>query len=264
MGRLTYLNLDYFDKYFKSLKKRELDFKLTKTTYSRKIELNDMVILFNEDGGSDYNVLSLINKVRKNARTYLGSTSFEKRQEYIHFYDLFRKPKSNEVIWKVDVRSAYWEAAMKRGIVDSVTNDSLIQAFEGKPAKEMKRARLKSLGALATTKNVREYVKGKMHKEDVIKEPTRELYMDICRDVDILMRDCIAQNQDVVYYYWDCIFVPINTANEVIEYFKELKYDVTVEETKLEYQVIAERGFIISQCDSKAYMVRKESIDLLD
>ena len=89
--------------------------------------------------------------------------------------------------------------------------------------------------------------------------------MDICRDVDDLMKDCIANNQEAFYYYWDCIFIPDGYSKHVIEYFKDLKYNVTTGKTKLEYIPVFKDGggYLLSKADDKIYMVRKDSIGLL-
>ncbi len=258
MAQTKYLHIDFFDKYFKELKRKKADFVLSKTTYSRKIVVGGVTTIFNQDGGNDHKVLSLINNVRQNAKEYLSNTSYEKRETYIHFFDLFKRPKSDEVIWKIDIRSAYWSSALKRGIIKQETNDKLTKSYEGKPAKEMKQARLKALGSLATNKMVQTYIEGKLEFEEQIPEITKELYMDICRDVDNIMRECVDENQTVIYYYWDCIFVPKNTSKGVLDFFKKRDYNVSVEETKLLYIDIFKDGggYLLSEMDSKAYMVR--------
>ena len=124
---------------------------------------------------------------------------------------------------------------------------------------------MKALGSLATTKFTRNYEDGILKDETPYTEITKEVYMDICRDVDMLMRDCVSENQTVIYYYWDCIFVPEGTAADVVNYFKKLDYDVTVEETKLTYVNVFKDGggYLLSESDNKAYMVRKESYGLI-
>jgi hypothetical protein len=246
------------------LKLRKANFEVAKTTYSRKIKMKGLTILFNDDGGSDYDSLALINMVRENAKEYLGKTSFEQRKSFIHFSELINKPKSGEVIHKIDVRSAYWSMALKRGVIEELTNRKLLEVFEFKSAEEMKRARLKALGSLATRKMIQIYEFGKLIKEEPIIENTKELYMDICRDVDNLMRDCVDENQSIIFYYWDCIFAPETISSEVLNYFKKLKYDVQVEHTKLEYVNVANTNWIVSMSDNKAYLVKKESRGLIE
>jgi hypothetical protein len=265
MSRIKYIHINFYEKQVKDLIKRKQDFSITKTTYSRKIKTNNSTLIFNEDGGGDFEVLSLINKVRRDAKKYISETSDKERGEYIHFFDLFKKPDSSEVIWKVDIKSAYWIAALKRGVILEDTNQKLMIAFKDKPAKELKKARLKALGSLATTKTTANYIGGKHINDEIYTEITKEIYMDICRDVDMLMRDCVSENQTVVYYYWDCIFVPRDTAKEVLEFFKLREYDVTVEETRLSYIDIYKNGggYLLSESDNKAYMVRKESANLI-
>lgn len=266
MAQIKYLHIKFYDDYFSSLKKRNATFTVVKTSYSRKIKTEGTTIIFNQEGGNDYEVLSLINRVRQNAKDYLANTSYEKRDTFIHFFDLFRKPKSDEIIWKIDVRSAYWSMALKKNIILEETNRRLMVAFDGRPAKEMKQARLKALGSLATKKITEYYIEGKKEREEYFTEVTKDIYMDICRDVDMLMRECVSENQTVIYYYWDCIFVPRDTAQDVLQFFKERDYNVSVEETRLLYVDIFKdgAGYLLSESDNKAYMVRKESIGLLE
>jgi len=267
-SKVRYLDIDLYEDYVESLKSRKQTFTIAKTTYSRKISTDSLTLIFNVDAEGDNKLLSLINSVRKNARDYLGRTSYEKREEYIHFFDLFNIPKSDEVVCKIDVKSAYWAAALKRGVVEELTNKKLLEDFADRPAKEMKSARLKALGSLATTKVITRYVEGVLqdtNPEDVQVEPTKEIYMDICRDVDMLMRDCVSEHHTIIYYYWDCIFAPKNIAADVLDFFKKRNYNVTVEETRLTYIDIFNSGggYILSESDDKAYMVRKESVGLI-
>ncbi len=266
MSRIVYVDIEHYDEYKRTLVRRKCDFEVSKTSYSRKVKENRFTTIFNQGAVQDFQLLPLINSVRANALKYLGSTNYQQRETDIHFFDFFKKPDSEEVMWKVDVKSAYWIAALKRGVISETTNQQLIDMYENRPSKEMKSARLKALGSLATQKTKQWYQKGKLVDEKIDTEITKGIYMEICRDVDLLMRDCVNNNQSVVYYYWDCIFVPKNTAQKVVDYFKDLKYDVTVEETRLAYVDIFSDGggYITSESDSKAYMVRKESLGLIE
>lgn len=271
MARLKYMHIKYYDQYLENLKKRNQEFDLAKTSYSRKIKQKGLTLFFNEDGGSDVDSLGLINMVRDNAKNYLSTTSYQQREQknFIHFSELIHKPNSSEVIHKIDVRSAYWNAALKRDVILEATDRKLKEIFEFKPAEDMKRARLKALGSLATKSIKQQWRKGPNGKsilahEEVIVQNTRDLYMDICRDVDALMRDCVNQNERVVFYYWDCIFVPDGFEQGVYDYFKDRKYDVHAETTKLEFIKIKNIHYLISLSDDKAYLVKKESRGLIE
>lgn len=275
-SNIKYQKIENYPRYLKMLIDRKQTFFSKNTSYSRKVVSDEMTIIFNPDGESDFNILSLINMVRGDALKYLGNTSYEKREDYIHFFDLFRKPDDNEIMWKIDLKSAYWEMSKRRKIIQPQTDRKLIEIFKEipehlKPAKQMKSARLKALGSLATTSTTNYWdlgIKREVKPEDIVTEPTKELYMDICRDVDMLMRECVSENQTVVYYYWDCIFVPKNTAPGVLDFFKKRDYNISVDETRLSYVPLTTKegsgGYILSESDNKSYMVRKNSIGLLD
>ena len=127
--KIKYLNIKHYNDYFRRLKSRKGDFEIAKTTYSRKVKTKNLIVLFNDDGGSDYDSLALINMVRENAKEYLSKTSFEKRHSFIHFSELINKPISGEVYYKIDLRSAYWNAALKRGVIEELTNRKLLEVF---------------------------------------------------------------------------------------------------------------------------------------
>ena len=265
MAKVKYLHIKYYNDYLKSLKAKKATFQLSKTSYSKKIKMKGSIVMFNEQGDSDYETLPLINLVRDNAKDYLSTTSTQQREEsYIHFSELINKPKHGEIIYKIDVRSAYWVSALKKGVIQETTDIKLKELFEYKSPEQMKTARLKALGSLATRKIIQEYEKGKMVHEEMIRENTKDIYMSICKDVDNLMRECVNEIGSVVFYYWDCIFAPHGVQKEVLEFFKKREYDVSVGVTKLEFVKIAGTHWVISQSDDKAYLVKKESRALIE
>lgn len=88
--------------------------------------------------------------------------------------------------------------------------------------------------------------------------------MEVCNGIDRLMKDVNFNIDGCVYYYWDCIFVKKKFEKEVIEYIESRGYDVSTEETKLEYIKIGETGYLLSTSDSKIYMTKKENGFLLE
>ena len=268
MKKVVYYPINLYHEYLADIKIQKKDFILSITNYSRKVEIGNVIRIFNKDGIRDNDVLKLINKVRKDAKNWLelDSTVLEEG-DYIHFYDLFKAPSSEEIICKIDVKSAYWTYALKKGIITKYTDETLKKDFDGCPISTVKGARLKALGSLATTKIVRKYKDGKFDEdsEEIIIEPTKPLYMEICRGVDKLMRECAeAIPEGVIYYYWDCIFASKEHSQEVYEFMKHKDYDVTINETRLEYVEIGRQGWLFSIEDGKIYGVRKENKHLLN
>ena len=267
MKRTRYYKMDKYPGFLDELVEQKADFQTQATNYSRKITTENTIRLFNFEGQMDYNQLKLINRVRKDAKNYLSiDANSHLPSDYINFFDLMQRPKFEEVITKVDVKSAYWNYALKRGIITQYTDDDLKKWWDGEEVKDMKKARLKALGSLATTKRIIDYVAGeKIYESERLEtQLTKELYMDVCRGVDKLMKECSKEVENCYYYYWDCIFVNQKTSQDVIDFMKYKEYDVTVNDTMLEYVEIGKSGYLVSTTDGKIYMVRKESRHILD
>ena len=265
MIKTTYFKMESFPTCFNDLLNAKASFKLVSTAYTKKIITEKFKLMFNDTGKEDLKVLDLINSVRKDAKGYLN-TGGETRDSFISFFDLFNIPDPNEVITKVDVKSAYWDWALKKTILTDETNDKYLGYYDGITTQVAKNARLKALGCLATRKIIQTYIEGKLIKElnDTKTEPTRPLYMEICRGVDELMENCVQQIPECIYYYWDCIFVPKSFEIDVLEYFANLNYLTTVGQTKLEYVELGGSGWLLSRDDKKSYMTRSENRHLIN
>lgn len=264
-------NGEIFENFKNDIIKRKIDFEIHKTNYTRKIKLpSGKIILFNETGEKDLLVLSMINKVKADAKKYLDiSINNHYSSNKIYFFDLFDNPEKYDILYKVDLKAAYWTYALKKGIISEQTNSFFLESYKDKTYKQAKQARLKALGSLATTKHIIKYHKGipDFEHETITTEPTKFLYMDICRGIDEIIRECIEEIEGCIYYYWDCIFVRGEFKDEVIEFFKNKQFDVGIGSTKIDYVPIGHGGYLLSQeFDSgktKMYMVRKEKKHLL-
>lgn len=244
-----------------------MNFEVHSTTYSKRINYEGARIVFNDDGKSDMGQLKLISKVRSDAANFLKRGD-NLRSTYIHFFDLFERPKTDEVIHKVDIKSAYWTYALKRGILSPETNRYFLDKFRYLSYKEGKQKRLRALGSLATTKTILKYTNGVPDWDGIERKTseTKDLYMEICRGVDDLMRECVKNVEGCIYYYWDCIFVSSKFSQDAVDFFKSVDYDVKVGETKLDYVDLGEKSYLISTSageKNKIYMVKKENKHLL-
>lgn len=258
-----YYHIKFFEREFKKLLKSGQTFTLVKTTYSRKVQTAQYNVFFNQEGSHNRKVLYLINKVRSEARQWLKEGG-EIRKTPIDFFNLLNTP-SDEIMVKLDIRSAYWMYALKNGIITKETNDKLIKTFENQPVKKFKEARTKILGSLATRKETQVYSHGKAHGDTVLhQEPTRDLYIEICRGVDDLMKLCSSEIEGCVYYYFDCMFVSRKFKKDAVQFFKTKGYDVSVEETSLDFFRIGDIGYLLSTCDDKMYLTRRENKHLIE
>jgi len=256
--------MDRYERYIKGLQGRGEDFELTRTTYTRKIIKDNAVVMFNETGEPDFKGLQLLNKVRKDAKAYMARDCVI-RNSYINFFDMIEMPTTNKLIHKIDIRSAYWNYSRKVDLVSKETHGCFMDLYKDEPNKVAKNARLKALGSLATTKYMIEFKNGKpdYDTERTETQPTKPVYMEVCRSIDDVMKECVQQVPGCIYYYWDCIFVNAEFSDQAIDYFKEKEYEVSVGETKMDYIKLGNIGYLVSQCDEKMYMTRREDKELL-
>lgn len=263
--RVSYKHIKYFNEYLNGMKRRRMDFLLTKTTYSRKITDEDSVVVFNDRGMDDNKTLHLLNRVRSDAKNW----RFENGKlvnQHIDFFKLFNNPRRSKVMCKIDVNSAYWTYAIQKGIVSQETDDLYREYFKGVDSKTAKQARLKALGSLATKKLLIPYVNGKpdYDNEQINVQETRDIYMSICAGIDNLMKDAQKKIEGCYYYYWDCVFVESSFSRESVDFFLEKGYDVTTDETKIEVVKVKDNYYLITTTDGTMYMTRKEDKHLLE
>jgi hypothetical protein len=269
-NKSSYYHISMFPEFIEEYRNRGLDFELQETTYTKKIKFEGETKMFNSEGKEDWRGMMLMNKVRNDARNYLECLDLcdEKdellRDTNISFFRLFEKPNIEQEIVKVDLKSAYWKYAIKRGIITEGTDNSFKKLYKNSNNKEAKASRLRALGGLATTKRIIKYVNGKpdYESEELNIEPTKPLYLEICRGVDSLMSECQREVEGVYYYYWDCIFISKRFSQQAIDFFKERAYSVNLDEDKIEFVEHMGNSFIISTMNDKCYMVREEDKNL--
>jgi len=261
-----YYHISHYTKKFEELKRNKRTFHLTSTGYTKKILTENEVMFFNDNGSDDKKVLLLISAVRRDAKKFLETKTVDDVAEVkTDFFNLLDVIKSDEVIVKVDIKSAYWEYALKAGIITKDTNNKFLKWYQGIDTHFAKQARLKALGSLATSKFTSVYSKGKFHhNEPVDTQKTKDIYMEVCNGIDRLMKDVNFNIDGCKYYYWDCIFVTKNFEQDAINYIRSRGYDVSTEETKLEFIKVGNIGYLLSTSDNKIYMTKQENKFLLD
>ena len=261
-----YYHIKHYTSKLETLKKNRRDFELISTSYTKKITTENETMFFNGEGTDDMKVLLLIGAVRRDAKEFLESKTIESiGYEDTDFFNLLDIIKEDDVIVKVDLKSAYWEYALKYGIISEDTNNKFLKWYENVDTAFAKSARLKALGSLATSKLTSVYKNGKFHyNKPVETQPTKAIYMEVCNGIDRLMKDVNYNVDGCVYYYWDCIFVQKEFEKQVIDYISSRGYSVSTQETKLEFVNIGDIGYLLSTSDDKIYMTRKENKFLLD
>ena len=281
--KLTYENIKNAKGVIDRFIQNKQTFTLHETKYSKKLvyyptlnklpkvedkaemkKVPKITILFNAEGKQDIVLLGLINKVRNDASKFKGDIN----KDNINFFSLVDRPRYGTLVQKIDLKAAYWTCALQKMVIQQSTDQYLKEKTEGENTKYIKHSRLKALGSLATIKKISNYENGQIVQFDnesdyeIVVQPTRELYMEVCRGVDQIMRKA-ALIPGVFYYYWDCIFCHKEAQKPVFEYIKDIGYNCSMDTTRIEYVTVGENGYIVSTSDKKVYMVRKEDYHLL-
>lgn len=261
-----YYHIKYYPQEIIKLKKQRQNFQTINTSYTKKIITQDEVIFFNGEGKDDTKNLLLISAVRNDAKKFLETNNVDRfYKSKTDFFGLLDVIDTKKVIKKIDFKSAYWIYAMKMGVITGETNEKFLKWYEGTHHKFAKESRLKALGSLATTKLHCFYEQGRFkYNLPPETEPTKNLYMAICDGIDRLMKDVNYNVPGCIYYYWDCIFVEEEFEKQAIDYIKNKGYDVSIEETKLEFVTLGNVGYLLSITDGKMYMTKPENKHLLN
>lgn len=262
--KIRYYDIVDYPAVLHHLKKDKEDFLHTSTGYTKRIFTKDKRMYFNDGGKDNRRVLRLINVVRNDGANWMKTNTVPKLKQEVDFFNLMDLVNHEDVIVKVDLKSAYWMKALKEGVITEKTNQKFLEWYKDIDPYFAKQDRLKALGALATTKTETVYKNGKRESELVTVEPTKDVYMMICDGVDRLMKDINYNCNGCIYYYWDCMFVNKKHSQEVIDYLANKGYDVGLDETKLEIVKLGSgTEYLRSTYDHKDYMTKKKNKHLL-
>ena len=251
-----------YSHYFDYFKRRNSQFELQETSYTKRLVTNTETIFFNHEGKADPRVLLLINKVRNDGKKYLLKQN-EPKDLPIDYYSLISKPRDGLMI-KVDITAAYWTFGLHEGIISEMTDRCLKEVFKDDDYDTVKKARTKAFGSLATKKTITQYQNGQKQEPEYFTEPTRELYIDVCRGIDQIMKQCAKEVDGCVYYYWDCMFVVPGFEQKVVDFFAAKNYHCKISESEIMFVRIGDTGYLVSLKDGKTYMTRRENKHLLD
>lgn len=252
--KISYMCLEDYDNHFEFYKDSQKAFQTEETSYTKKIKCGNDVIIFNENGKSDFIVLALINKVRNDTKKWAESNPVPNISEDDIFWSRLTERPPNTIITKVDVNSAYWHAALRRKIIKDNTDIYLSEKY--KDADEKKQARLKALGSLATRKLITSYVNGEQYNSLIQVQPSRILYMFICQSVDEVMNNICMNTNGAFFYYWDCVFTGNESTDEVIDFIKKSGYASKAEEAIQTTEVIGNHTYIVTRESEKVYLKR--------
>lgn len=261
---VIYKHLSFFDREFEFLKQEGNDFEIQHTTYTKKILLkNDINIIYNDTGKEDKRLLYLINQVRRDAKEYQQFN--QPTEKETRFFDMFRAP-DDRILVKIDIKGAYWEYALKRGVITNKTNQLFKKLYRNESYDVSKGARLKALGSLSTSKKIDFYENGKINTEltKINKQETSNIYDEICNGIDEIMREVNTEFDGCVYYYWDCVFVFKEYEEDIINFFKKKEFKVKTGTSKLAYFKTGNSGYLKCELENKQYLTRPEHRALLE
>lgn len=248
-------HISEYEPYLNYLKKEKLNFIVKSTTYSRKIEIDDLRIHFVEDVDEPQFTLQLISKVRKEGEEYFNNNNVQDEEKIIYFFDFYYPPEKKE-IYKIDLVSAYWRYALNTGVISEKTNMFFEKKFIDFNRKMQKIARLKALGSLATKKTIHTYKDGVIENTEMYRQITTPVYKEIQCGVDQFMRRLCEGFK--VYMYWvDCVFCPVNVANDIVNEAKKKGFDVKTEKAMIQYVEINNNPVIVNLLDGKEYFLRE-------
>lgn len=231
-----------FTPFKNNLIERGASFYVKETNFTKIIEIptkkGKKRVKFCDEESDNYG-FKLMNYAKADALKFLkeskeGKTSykgFNKESAHIDFFRFYGEDRKIVKGYKVDIVSAYWSLAINEGII----SDKTINYFNKNKGNfvSSKKARLKALGSLATTKIEYRYTNGVRDGEvtlNYVKE-TKELYLWICEKIAEVMKAVASIfNKNIIYYYWDCLFFDDDIdKNKLISICKELGYQVTFE-----------------------------------
>lgn len=238
-----------FEKDFKYFQDNKRTFTRRYTKYSELLKFDWYKTRYNDNGEPDGELLHIINLVKKDAEKYLKKEGVKNTFE-IGWTTLKGIPEQKD-FYKIDINSAYWEAALKRGVISQRTNLKALEYAQGlkrnenetdedyekRKVKRFKQIRLKSIGSLATKVCEENYINGQLvpqlvNGKEILTKVTQDkgklnLYYQICEDIDVLIKLILRAVPQAWFQYWDCIFCMPDGVQETVRLLREAGFDAT-------------------------------------
>lgn len=233
---IFYLDILNFDKDRKESELRKEDFQSIETGYTARIKQTfgdkKQVYMYSEvrkdiskSMQENYNafVLKYINKTRAIARNF--PLQEIKTYNDLNWNSFMANLPSTLTLYCIDIKSAYFKSAVNIGLLTSDYIEEFEDCFSSqvvdskKNNKLYKNSRLAVLGSLATKRRIRDYEEGICIKDtgyEVYDSKMRNVYVDVCRQVDNLMIE-LCQITGTCGYYWDCVFATSEQAAKKVQ-----------------------------------------------
>jgi hypothetical protein len=170
--------------------------------------------MLNDTGSEDMFMLKLLNKVKVDISKCTNENFKSDSKIFWYLVNINNATSEKMNVYKVDLNSAYWAVALQQGVISKETDEYYRTNTMFMTDKIRKSYRVKALGMLATKKTTQVYENNILVHEETKSAETKDIYISICEQVDILMRRYLSK---AVYYYFDCLFIEDqNTAYEVM------------------------------------------------
>lgn len=180
------------------IKKNKQPFILEQTTFTKKIYYGADVFTQTEKGGVNQKELFLFKMVQRDCEKILVPNM--KSEDISYVARGFKKEvQYTNDLHEIDLSSAYWEVARKKGYISEVTYKRGLEVS--------KQTRLMSLGSLATVKVYQTWDTEKF-TSNIVPKKTAGIFFDIANEISSIMLRCsyLVKEQNYFFYWCDAIF----------------------------------------------------------
>jgi hypothetical protein len=197
------------------LKRMKKPFYVTFTNTTTKVETSEKTYMLS-DSDLSFKTLGFIKSVRDFQRLNKNIYPELRANDISYFKWGNVEPGIYKDVVEVDVNNAYWNEALKQGIINEKIYQNGISSHD-------KTARLVSLGSLATIKNKYFFDGEKMtFVEQVIDSDTRKMFFSVAKAIDDIMIKVFEKTgmNNCLFYWVDAIFIRSFALREVLAEFE--------------------------------------------
>jgi hypothetical protein len=211
----------------KNLVENKNSFVLTKSTFYEQFLFGNIRYDFS-NAFKSFRELSLMSQFKKQVKANAHKCSAVDVRK-IKYFDYSKKthiglePGEVRVFKKcieIDISAAYLYAFLNYGLIDETLFNKIIALQKFK--------RLPIMGAIASIKEVSEYVNGVKVSTEILKnDELRNAWFFVSLKIDEMLNQCvILSGNDYLFYYVDGIYFNANEAlkNKIINYFKNKNF----------------------------------------
>lgn len=231
--KTIYINSADIRKFISDLSEQKKTFQVSTTAYTQKIALGELNYFFTNELATVW--LFLAHKKIK-ADLKKSNIVFDvKPRNLIKYYqinNLFRDLQPETYlgdVYNIDIKSAYPTTMRKLGFISEETFNFLHEIPDGFTDHQIQRRkieRLKSIGMIATEKNIFYFNEGNYNRWEVKQdEYGKNVFNLICFEVGEVMRDIAGAYQDNFLFFWvDGIYLKKTDTEKAEELLSDYGY----------------------------------------